>query len=410
MSNYIKVTNRKIHGEIVIPTSKSYANRLLILASIVKRPVRLYNLPQSTDVINLMKCLQKIGIIFSGNLNELVINNSFPECENLNTKDDILLPSGDGGTTNRFLLPLIALGKKKYILEAESSFAERPNSELFGALVDLGAKLTFPTVDEKYWLKIQGPLVLSNIKEISVDSSRSTQFASGLYMAFFEQDIKVIVTNMENSKLYFSLTEELVKKIKAGESDFVVPPDMSSVSYPAVLAAISGQVLLKNVFMIDHLQADAVLFSIFESCGIDFKVSPLGLSVRSGKNYRPFNVDVATCPDLFPALCCLAAYADGESEFSKFEVLKHKESDRLTEMMKILDKNQISWSIDQGKFKIKGKNKMFEFSSWDYKPPRDHRLLMSTYVFMRLNGGGNIYSPEFVEKSFPNFFSLMNSI
>jgi 3-phosphoshikimate 1-carboxyvinyltransferase len=410
MSNYIKVPKRKIHGELSIPTSKSYANRLLILASLFKDPVRLINLPSSTDVLNLIKCLQKIGIEFSGELNDLTIKNSFPACEKMIIDKVVELPSGDGGTTNRFLLPLLALGRNKYRLEAEESFSRRPNAELFDVLKELSVGLTFPKEDERFWLTVQGPLNPTKQQEVIVDSSRSTQFASGIYMALCETNIKVKVKNMENSKLYFSLTEDLVAKFKAGHREFIVPPDMSSVAFPAILAAISGEILFKNIFTIDELQADSFLFLIFKSCGIDFKLSPQGLLIRSGKKYKGFNVDVATCPDLFPALCCLASYADGDSFFSNFDVLKHKESDRLTEMLKVLDKNQIAWSIDQGKFKIIGRNKMFEFFSWDYKPPRDHRLLMTTYLFMRLNGGGNIYSPEFVSKSFPNFFDLMNSL
>jgi 3-phosphoshikimate 1-carboxyvinyltransferase len=229
-------------------------------------------------------------------------------------------------------------------------------------------------------------------------------------MALCEKDMVVKVKNMENSKLYFNLTEDLVAKFKSGQKDFIVPPDMSSVAFPAILAAISGEILLNNVFTIDPLQADSFLFSIFKTCGVEFKLSPQGLLIRSGKKYKGFSIDVATCPDLFPGLCCLASYAEGESYFSNFDVLKHKESDRLSEMLKVLDKNQIAWSLDQGKFIIMGRNKMFEFFSWDYRPPRDHRLLMTTYLFMRLNGGGNIYSPEYVSKSFPHFFNLMNSL
>ena len=49
---------------ILIPTSKSYANRILILASLNQRVVTIEALPESTDVLNLINCLEKVGIKF----------------------------------------------------------------------------------------------------------------------------------------------------------------------------------------------------------------------------------------------------------------------------------------------------------------------------------------------------------
>ena len=124
---------------ILIPTSKSYANRILILASLCPSVVTIENLPESTDVSNLINCLEKIGIKFlkepQGTLKVL---NSFPECEVDSDLDTIYLETGDGGTTNRFILPFLARGKKKYILKPQGKMRTRPMKELIDSLVFLG--------------------------------------------------------------------------------------------------------------------------------------------------------------------------------------------------------------------------------------------------------------------------------
>ena len=51
--------------KVLIPTSKSFANRILILASLCPKIVTIEGLPESTDVSNLIDCLEKIGIKFN---------------------------------------------------------------------------------------------------------------------------------------------------------------------------------------------------------------------------------------------------------------------------------------------------------------------------------------------------------
>ena len=91
---------------VIIPTSKSYANRILILAALCPSVITIEGLPESTDVSNLISCLQQVGLEFSkDSKGHLKVLNSFPECEKNTSLDTIVLETGDGGTTNRFILP-----------------------------------------------------------------------------------------------------------------------------------------------------------------------------------------------------------------------------------------------------------------------------------------------------------------
>ena len=57
-----EVKPSSINKEIKVPSSKSYANRLLILAAIDKDPVVIRNIPLSSDVIKMVECLKIIGL------------------------------------------------------------------------------------------------------------------------------------------------------------------------------------------------------------------------------------------------------------------------------------------------------------------------------------------------------------
>jgi len=59
--NY-KVEAGSMNKEIEVPTSKSFANRLLILAAISKSEITLNNLPLSSDVEIMIECLKKLGL------------------------------------------------------------------------------------------------------------------------------------------------------------------------------------------------------------------------------------------------------------------------------------------------------------------------------------------------------------
>jgi 3-phosphoshikimate 1-carboxyvinyltransferase len=40
-------------------------------------------------------------------------------------------------------------------------------------------------------------------------------------------------------------------------------------------------------------------------------------------------------------------------------------------------------------------------------PERDHRMVMISYLYLKINGGGELYNIDCVEKSFPDFLKVM---
>ena len=169
----LEITKGPIEKCIRAPASKSWANRYLILAAIAKKPVTIKNCPESSDVLSMISAFKTIGLIIEQNKSDVTVVNSFPQCEECTKQDVIEINSGDGGTTNRFLLALLSKGRKDYVIRANVDFISRPKKELLDVFTAYGLKLEEGHDD--FWFKVFGNYHF-NSSEVKVDCSKSTQF------------------------------------------------------------------------------------------------------------------------------------------------------------------------------------------------------------------------------------------
>lgn len=406
-----KISALKIFNkEIILPSSKSHSNRALILGAMRGGNFKVYNVSPSTDVINLIACFKKIGLKMKVVGATVTFENSFPDCENESVGEVIDLPTGDGGTTNRFLIALLSRGKKEYHLFPTEQMSERPIEDLINPLKKLNVHITQneEKIDGKAWVILKGPASLYSTTKLEIDCQKSTQFASALMLAFSNRPLQFEFLNLHASETYLKMTSQVIKKSLESNS-YTVPVDFSSLSYPAALAALMGRVLIKNCTAIDPLQADAVLIEMLNTGGAQRTLSSKGLEIKKGIELKPFSFNVSKAPDLFPTLVFLAAHIEGESRFSDLSVLQFKESDRLMQMMQILQAFNVELAYDPASniLKVLGKSH-FTYPAATIRPARDHRIVMAAALFMARNSGGQLFEVDCVEKSFPGFLSLLD--
>ena len=395
--------------EIVLPTSKSHSNRALILGAIRGGSFKVHNLSTSTDVTNLLNAFKKIGLSFLNNGSSVTFLNSFPDCEKDSIGEVIDLSTGDGGTTNRFLIALLSRGKKEYHLRPSEKMNERPIEDLLEPLKTLGVKFGHnvshdPTLP---WLKIKGPASLYNTSKLQIDCSKSTQFASALMLAFSNRPLQFDFINLHASEMYLKMTAQVIKKSLELNS-YTVPVDFSSLGYPAAMAALMGRVLIKNCTGMDNLQPDSQLIELLKSMGAGRGLSQSGLEIKKVNPLKSFQFDVSVAPDLFPTLIFLAAHADGVSAFTHLNILRFKESDRLLEMISLMNSFGVEMDYNEAKdtLTVTGSSSK-KYKHAVIKPARDHRIVMAAAMFMAKNQGGELYEMDCVEKSFPKFSSLL---
>jgi 3-phosphoshikimate 1-carboxyvinyltransferase len=382
--------------EIDIPSSKSYINRALIIASIKKEPVKIKNISYPQDVQDLLLNLEDLGLEIEREEDGVVIKNSFPECEKNRRKDFFHL--GEGGTSSRFFLSLIARGKEKYKLDVHERLAKRPIQPLIDSLKNAGARF----YSEAYPLEVQGPLKPGNIE---VDCKESTQFASSLKLGTFDLGMKVKVNNLTTSKYYLEMTEQVISEMKSSD-EYTVPVDFSSLANYVALGMTHEGIKIRNCFRIDPFQGDSQLFGIINSMGGEFKFDESGLIINP-LVLKPFEWDCEHCLDLVPVLCFLAAKAKGTTKLRNIHNLTYKESNRLKEVQIILKEFGVDsdYDISSDTLSIHGSGEVQNIP--EITPFEDHRLVMMASLLMIASGGGKIHNETAVNKSFPEFFDYL---
>jgi 3-phosphoshikimate 1-carboxyvinyltransferase len=382
-------------SELNLPTSKSYANRYLILAARNPADVLIKDLPSSDDVYYLIEALKKIGLIITGTT-DLVVKGSFPDCEQQGQNIAIEIDAGEGGTTSRFLCALLSLGNQVYKIKMKGLLPERPWQEFIDYFTQSGVKISL----EKNELSIQGPIDLSKALK-QIDSSRSSQFASALALAFSHTPHNIEPIRLSTSEKYWKMTQACLKEL----GTLNVAKDWSGASYPLALAVVLNQkVFFKNLIP-DALQADSFLYDWLISRKA-VKTAKDGIVSCELNDRTPFEIDLSHCLDLAPTMAYIASVLEGESILRNLSGLRFKESDRLFQIIQILEQFEAQYSLEGDDLHIIGGN--IKKMSRNITTEPDHRMVMSASLFLATYGGGTIKHEECVSKSFKNFFELLN--
>ena len=404
MINPTQVTSSNLPSKVYCPTSKSHGARALILACLNKENITLVNLPKAQDTQELIKCLEVVGIQFTRKSdNELTVTNSFPDCEP--SELELELDLGEGGTTSRFLIPMLASGKRYYKIKFAGHMKNRPMQDLYNPLRDLGVLVK----EESDHVLIRGPIDIE--KTIVVNCEKSSQFASGLKLTNSVYPFKLELKNLNLSKKYFDLTNFVIEEMSKNHS-YTIPADFSSAGYFIAYALFSESIKIENIQKLDYFQADSALVRVLTDAGADISFSDSGLDIRKPlKLLKGFIVDGNEFIDLIPTLLFIAAHIEGESTFKNLEGLIHKESNRLKEMLSILEYFEVNFTLtnDGKQLSVIGK-KAESYSrlrgDFSIQTAVDHRMVMVATLFMKLRGGGEIGNSQAVAKSFPSFFSF----
>jgi 3-phosphoshikimate 1-carboxyvinyltransferase len=390
----LKLKPGLLPSRILIPGSKSYANRALIIAAIRKNTFKLHHLPDATDVSLLVDSLRQIGVTIRFEAQTCTVSGSFPETAS--ECEPIIV--GEGGTTARFLACLLLRADKPYTLVLGERLKERPWDEFIAFVRSFGGQVELNGNE----LTLRGPLKLP--RTVEVDCSRTTQFASGLQLAFFNH-AKIRPLNMTSSQSYWNLTDDLLVKMNEVD-EYSIPLDWSSASYPLAFGALHQKIFFPGL-KYDPYQADAKFLTLLKDLGAVTE-SDSGITVHPLNRPQSVRMDVSDCLDLVPTLSYLLAHIPGEHCLTGVANLAHKESDRLNEVLKMLNVFQRKASARSGSLLISGSVEKIDLGV-SLRLPDDHRMVMAGALFLVHHSGGEISPAKAVLKSYPRFFELLEA-
>ena len=423
----------KLIGEQIAPASKSSMQRACAAALLRKGQTIIHNPGHSNDDLAAMDVIQKLGAIVeinkAGNneINNATVhvtsNGVHPVGPDMNC--------GESGLGIRMFTPIAALSNQNISIEGKGSLVKRPMHFFDEIFPSLGVTIT----SQKGFLPIaiKGPLQPANI---TVDGSLSSQFLTGLLMAYaatevYDTEIKVLDLK---SKPYIDLTLGVLNEFGWNVKhtnyeifkfyshtplkpliEYTVEGDWSGAAFLLVAGAIAGPLKVKGL-QLDSTQADKKIISALISANASITIESDGIIIGPNKNMEnggqeklnAFQFDATDCPDLFPPLAALASYCDGVSEIKGVSRLAHKESDRGLTLQAEFAKMGVNIILAGDVMEIHGGG---EIKSAVVFSQHDHRIAMACAVAaIGANGPIEITEAEAINKSYTDFFTDLQQL
>ncbi|MBC8487625.1 MAG: 3-phosphoshikimate 1-carboxyvinyltransferase [Bacteroidetes bacterium] len=396
-------TDRKLKGEISLPSSKSISNRVLIIRALSKKNFNIRNLSRADDTKLMQSLLDKIE--YQKNISEAVELN----CEN-------------AGTVMRFLTAYLSNKPGKWLLTGTERMKQRPIGILADVLRQIGVNINY--VEKKGYppILIEGSELTGG--KIEIDAGVSSQFITALLLIApaLSGGLEITLINKISSLSYIEMTIKLmeyfgikinhsgnaiaVKQQEYREADFNVEPDWTSASYWYEMAAFADEVdLTITGLKKESLQGDSVLPEIFKKLGV--RTEFLNEGIRLYKDNIPsdfFEYDFTNFPDLAQSVIVTCAGLNISGKFTGLESLCIKETDRLTALQTELKKIGINTKITSNSELITLNSKQQTVNSKPINTYGDHRMAMAFAPLALLSGSIQIENPEVVSKSYPGFW------
>jgi 3-phosphoshikimate 1-carboxyvinyltransferase len=271
-------------------------------------------------------------------------------------------------------------------------------------------------------MTVQGPLVPANIE---VDGSLSSQFLTGLLMAYSEAGANGVSIKVKDlkSKPYIDLTLDVMKQFgmnvpenknykefvfhseqspnsEPTNHEYKVEGDWSGGAFLLVAGTIAGSITVRGLNL-SSTQADRAIMDALMSANAAIATEAKGIQAHPG-GLRGFEFDATDCPDLFPPLVALAAYCKGETKITGVRRLKHKESNRAVTLQDEFDLMGVKIDLDDDIMIIHGGGIV---KGADVHSHHDHRIAMACAVAaLGANSETVIEESQAVKKSYPDFY------
>jgi len=336
---------------------------------------------------------------------------------------------GESGLGIRMFAPIISLNNHTITINGQGSLLNRPMDFFDEVLPQLGVEIT--SNNGKLPLQVKGPLVP---KDITIDGSLSSQFLTGLLMAYAAagaSDVTITVTNLK-SKPYVDLTLKVMQDFglnvpenknyeefyfpqralkvspKGGDLEgvYTVEGDWSGGAFLLVAGVIAGDITVKGLD-VNSTQADKAALTALKDCGCKLEIEGGVINIGPGE-LKAFDFDATDCPDLFPPLVALASYCKGTTVIKGVERLTHKESNRALTLQDEFGKMGIDIQLNDDEMYIHGgagvKGAMVHSR-------HDHRIAMACAVAaLKAEGDTTIEEAEAVNKSYPDFYKHIRKL
>ena len=442
---------------LVMPVSKSFAQRAIIAAALAEGTSRLHGYTPCGDNEAALQVAQNLGAEVEVNGTEVTIKGI---SASLGSMDMTELHVGESGLLTRMMIPVMAqLCAGPVTFTGEKTLLNRPLTGAREIMEAFEAECQSETDPVRVPLTVKGPLKAGRAE---ISGKHGSQLISGLLMAlpFADRNSSVIVKDPKSIPYMFitlevlkkfgikvgndmlggpdflesggdwSLCTEMVFKVKGGQkyraANINLEGDWSAAANFLVAGAVFGRAELAGLDT-TSLQADLSIMDILMDAGASLSQldGDKGNITAQRAPLKAFSADASNCPDLFPILAVLAAFCQGTSRLAGVGRLANKESDRAKAILEMLTQMGVKASIEKDELIIEGHTLVQRLMSpvipseaegsvapgllkgGAYTSHHDHRMVMALKVAsLGADSPITIDDEACVAKSFPQFHDI----
>jgi 3-phosphoshikimate 1-carboxyvinyltransferase len=405
---------------LVLPCSKSVANRMIILASYFDAPVQITNVTFNTDIKTCVDSLQQFGfsVEYYPEFKTLQIQKSHTEHKNIH------LETGPSGTTLRFMTALSPfLGSEIYI-NGDNSLKKRPVQGLLEVLASqLGVTVTYHEKEGYLPFTLIPTADFPKTKHLTVTADKSSQFASALLMILPHLETGATLTLIPpvNSYSYIELTHQVMQEmgfeiektteliytykgrtLPEKEITFTTEGDWSAATFWYGYTALSGKKSALIGLNPQSVQGERSIQQIMQKMGIHSEFNSKNELEIFPSNHplQAIHTDLTLLPDATPMLAVLCAFAQGKSTLTGLQTLTYKETNRIKALVQELAKMNVYVEYTSDSLTIQGTQPQ----SGIIETYQDHRMAMAFAMAGVKIPYLSILDPNCVEKSYPQFW------
>ena len=413
---------------VQVPGSKSITNRALMVAALAEGTTVLRGALFSDDSKWMAESLRRLGIQVLEDPDALAM--SVVGCGGK-------LPAGSGepvfvgmaGTAARFLPCLAAIGERPVRFDGEPRMRERPMRTLLGALEAQGSSISAfdgaGAKPEGYPFTLQGHGLKGG--PVSLDVSKSTQFASGLLMAgpYAKSTLTLTVEGERQQIPYVDMTAEVMRQFGAevrregnafhvaqtpykAPGDYLIEPDLSAAAYFfAATTLIGGKVTILGT-QAKAMQGDIRFLKVLQHMGASFYQDEMGLTLEKDPS-APLKggliVDMNAFSDQALTLAAMAPFATGPITVKNVAHIRAQECDRIKAAVENLQRLGIQAEETPDGFTVHpGLPKGTSLKTYG-----DHRVAMAFSLVGLKVPGVVIEEPGVVAKTFADYWAALEA-
>jgi 3-phosphoshikimate 1-carboxyvinyltransferase len=411
---------RSFASEVRVPGDKSISHRALLLAACASGTTGIEGINRGADAMATIAALRVLGISVADD--GVTVRVEGGEI----APDAGTIDCGNSGTTMRFLMGVLA-GRTACTLDGDASLRRRPMERVAAPLRSMGAGIeTAPGGTPPVTLRAGEPL-----RAIDYDMPvASAQVKSAILLAGLRASgvttVRSPMLSRDHTELMLSAMGASVRSENGATSirpgtlhaieRFVVPGDPSAAIFFFVAAArTTGAALSVPGVCVNPTRTAA--FDVMRSMGVSLSIRETSLQhgepvaivgVEGGASLRAVKIAPSTVPGLIdeiPALCALAALADGEFVVRGAGELRVKESDRIASTVRLLRAFGADARESEDGIIVRGGATLHEPSPIDTFG--DHRIGMSAAALAAAIGTPvEVRDADCIATSFPDFAAL----